>query len=289
MKSDFSRFLHSMLSHSDVKSQPISSVSHSGLGDASSPSLSHSDLSDMSSPSLSPSGLTRWSRWNKFATLLDLDTPIKSECDSLCAGRSMVEMLGVLAIIGVLSVGAISGYSKAMMKYRLNKQAEQLNTVINAVDRNLRSFDDIKLKSDSGISIAQYFIKMGEIPQEMIKNGINNVIFDTFNTSIQIHKEYFDPTTVYVIYMRPPLSTSSNENLAICQNIITVAREHADSLYTLYAYHYNNNQIVYAPYYGDKYCFDSSKCIRNINLDDIHKICTQHIGSDAAFSINWRL
>ena len=235
------------------------------------------------------SGLTRISRSNKFANCLDLDTPIKSECDSLCAGRSMVEMLGVLAIIGVLSVGAIAGYGKAMLKYKLNKQTEQLNTVINAVDRNLRSFDDIKLKSDSGISIAQYFIKMGEIPQEMIKNGINNVIFDTFNTSIQIHKEYFDPTTVYVIYMRPPLSTSSNENLAICQNIITVAKEHADSLYTLYAYHYNNNQIVYTPYYGDKYCFDSSKCIRNINLDDIHKICTQHIGSDAAFSINWRL
>ena len=275
MKSYFSRFLHHTLSHSDAKSQ-------------SSPSLSHSGLSDMSSPSLSPSGLTRWSRWNKFATLLDLDTPIKSECDSLCAGRSMVEMLGVLAIIGVLSVGAISGYSKAMMKYRLNKQAEQLNTVINAVDRNLRSFDDIKLKSDSGISIAQYFIKMGEIPQEMIKNGINDTIFDTFNTSIQIHKEYFDPTTVYIIYMRPPLSTSSNENLAICQNIITVAKEHADSLYTLYAYHYNNNQIVYAPYYGDKYC-SGNNCIRDINLDDIHKICTQHIGTDAGFSINWHI
>ena len=31
-------------------------------------------------------------------------------------GRSMIEMLGVLAIIGVLSVGGIAGYSKAMMK-----------------------------------------------------------------------------------------------------------------------------------------------------------------------------
>ena len=36
-------------------------------------------------------------------------------------GRSMVEMLGVLAIIGVLSVGSISGYSMAMKKYKLNK------------------------------------------------------------------------------------------------------------------------------------------------------------------------
>lgn len=38
------------------------------------------------------------------------------------SGRSMVEMLGVLVIIGVLSVGAIAGYSKAMMKYKLNRQ-----------------------------------------------------------------------------------------------------------------------------------------------------------------------
>ena len=34
-----------------------------------------------------------------------------------CSGRSMIEMLGVLAIIGVLSVGGIAGYSKAMLNY----------------------------------------------------------------------------------------------------------------------------------------------------------------------------
>ena len=37
------------------------------------------------------------------------------------SGRSMVEMLGVLAIIGVLSVGGIAGYSKAMAKFKLSK------------------------------------------------------------------------------------------------------------------------------------------------------------------------
>ena len=56
----------------------------------------------------------------------------------------MVEMLGVLAIIGVLSVGAIAGYSKAMMKYKLNKHAEQMNTVINAIARNAHNFNNIK-------------------------------------------------------------------------------------------------------------------------------------------------
>ena len=34
-------------------------------------------------------------------------------CKGAQVGRSMVEMLGVLAILGVLSVGGIAGYSKA--------------------------------------------------------------------------------------------------------------------------------------------------------------------------------
>ncbi|MBO7333238.1 MAG: type II secretion system protein, partial [Alphaproteobacteria bacterium] len=33
-------------------------------------------------------------------------------------GRSMIEMLGVLAIIGVLSVGGLSGYTMAMNRHR---------------------------------------------------------------------------------------------------------------------------------------------------------------------------
>ncbi len=45
-------------------------------------------------------------------------------------GRSMVEMLGVLAIIGVLSVGGIAGYSKAMFKYKFNKTMDIITHVI---------------------------------------------------------------------------------------------------------------------------------------------------------------
>ena len=69
---------------------------------------------------LSHSDLIGVSRSNKFAALFNLDyrvkpdndrkrkdTSLKPKGDSLCAGRSMVEMLGVLAIIGVLSVGAM--------------------------------------------------------------------------------------------------------------------------------------------------------------------------------------
>ena len=40
------------------------------------------------------------------------------------SGRSMVEMLGVLAIIGVLSVGGIAGYSLSMRRHRANQIAD---------------------------------------------------------------------------------------------------------------------------------------------------------------------
>ena len=57
------------------------------------------------------------------------------------SGRSMVEMLGTLAIIGVLSIGGIAGYSYGMDKYRAN---ETMNDV------NLRAIDLIAQASRGG-------------------------------------------------------------------------------------------------------------------------------------------
>ena len=43
------------------------------------------------------------------------------------SGRSMVEMLGTLAIIGVLSIGGIAGYSYGMDKYRCNQTMRDIS------------------------------------------------------------------------------------------------------------------------------------------------------------------
>ena len=48
------------------------------------------------------------------------------------SGRSMVEMLGTLAIIGVLSIGGIAGYSYGMDKYRANQTINDV--MLRAVD-----------------------------------------------------------------------------------------------------------------------------------------------------------
>ena len=89
-------------------------------------------------------------------------------------GRSMIEMLGVLAIIGVLSVGGIAGYSKAMMKFRVNKTVDQ----VAQITTNMRTF--FSSQSDySGLgSNAVYLIRKAKIaPTEMhdtSSSGIRN-------------------------------------------------------------------------------------------------------------------
>jgi len=42
------------------------------------------------------------------------------------SGRSMVEMLGVLAVIGVLSIGGIAGYRMAMLQHKANSFVSDL-------------------------------------------------------------------------------------------------------------------------------------------------------------------
>ncbi len=42
-------------------------------------------------------------------------------------GRSMVEMLGVLVVIGVISLGGIAGYRMAMNRYQANQIANEIN------------------------------------------------------------------------------------------------------------------------------------------------------------------
>ena len=44
-------------------------------------------------------------------------------------GRTMVEMLAVLAIIGVLTVGAIAGLSQAIDKYRIGKMHDDILSI----------------------------------------------------------------------------------------------------------------------------------------------------------------
>ena len=87
------------------------------------------------------------------------------------SGRSMIEMLGVLAIIGVLSVGGIAGYSKAMSKYRVNKTVDQISHIA-ANTRILFGSQTSYAALGASASAAKTIIDKAKLfPQEMGSDG----------------------------------------------------------------------------------------------------------------------
>ena len=182
-------------------------------------------------------------------------------------GRSMVEMLGVLAIIGVLSVGAIAGYSKAMMKYKLNKQAEQISWLLNALYRHRLSFG----RGPQAMSLTPYFIKLGEIPQEMIKDD-SGYLYDRFGAEITLGTNGCNDENTICSEVILNYSITSSENFAVCQNLLTVAKEFHNELYST-GTHKNSNDIdnYGNRYLGDKEC--TNNCIRNITQEQIYNQC----------------
>ena len=88
-------------------------------------------------------------------------------------GRSMIEMLGVLAIIGVLSVGGIAGYSKAMLKFRVNKTVDQVTQIAT----NVRTF--FGSQSDYSDMSVKVLCKARLLPDEMIQGSCSSISFNT--------------------------------------------------------------------------------------------------------------
>ena len=214
----------------------------------------------------------------KFATLFDLDTPVKPECDRLCAGWSMVEMLGVLAIIGVLSVGAISGYSKAMFKYKLNKQAESFNMLLNTAIQ-LQPDLDRSVKAGGRFN-ADFFHKANLIPDGMTYK--NNHIYDAMGSyEIMYYSSisYGNPYTAYLIEYDIERSGNSatSRSIEICRNMLTVAKENAADLEFIQMRSGKNNingDYDESRIYGNKRCTGNFTCLRNMGVKETDDFCS---------------
>ena len=120
-------------------------------------------------------------------------------------GRSMIEMLGVLAIIGVLSVGGIAGYSKAMEQFRINKMIDNIAMIIT----NIRTLY-IQQKDFNGL-ITSIVSDMGILP--------DSVQYDSRNDDISFNPGIFHG--VGWIYPAGTDRTSDNYSFAISLGKLT--------------------------------------------------------------------
>ncbi len=144
-------------------------------------------------------------------------------------GRSMVEMLGVLAIIGVLSVGAISGYSRAMMKYKLNKHAAQISELINTVHMYQYEFH---FESEKKFSLIPLYQKLNALPEGMrVVEGINKTesyLKDSFGSynDVFVNGAPYNKETILAIYGQPkyelPITFPSLDiGISYCRNVLS--------------------------------------------------------------------
>lgn len=191
-------------------------------------------------------------------------------------GRSMVEMLGVLAIIGVLSVGGIAGYSKAMNKYKMNKQVQQINQIVSYLNYN-RPFINTKPRQ----SIVPLLKKLDIIPKEMIKTNDEKYIYDVFSNRIGISDGIYGSWGNNKIITGLTFSADVLKDTTAkeaCANLLNLFKEYHQDIWYIELVSSNNGSTtkIFASLYGDKYC-SGSNCLAKIDVKKNFDFCSKAV------------
>jgi hypothetical protein len=200
----------------------------------------------------------------------------KAQADLVQGGRSMIEMLGVLAIIGVLSVGGIAGYTKAMRMYNSNLQRRQISELMQASLEIQPSFRNYKTSTSVNLPVA--IEALGYVPEGLTLNSSNNRFEDKFGNQI---KPYFT-TGGYIsitIVMNSSQKTTTEAD-DYCFNIFSVGKEYADFLSNVQLNDTTENEsgsLVSSVLFisnGNKYCRNNSEnCLKNLTPIKIKQAC----------------
>ena len=127
-------------------------------------------------------------------------------------GRSMVEMLGTLAIIGVLSIGGIAGYSYGMNKYKANTIIQDI--MLRATDA-IAQYDatgDANLSEWPTTTAGKYTIGLEEETIGIQVDGLSAQLCEMVYDAI---KDKAD------VKLNGTILESTNDNIA-CNNINTM-------------------------------------------------------------------
>ena len=178
-------------------------------------------------------------------------------------GRSMIEMLGVLAIVGVLSVGGIQGYSKAMEKIKVNKTLSEYNTLMFGFFQHI---DDIrKIPEDDASPYAFYdlLVALDIIPISW--KGYSKFVTDDLGNTIR-----FYPNSIEVMFNYG--NVGGNNRISFCRALYDLlAKSYQNELNHVYIW--KGGKTTDIVYYGNRYCGENVSCIRNMTLNDINKQC----------------
>ncbi len=199
----------------------------------------------------------------------------KVQVDLVQGGRSMIEMLGVLAIIGVLSVGGIVGYTKAMSTYKINNTLNNYNHIITTILQQGHK----AWKLTSGADITSDMLDAVGIFPDNWTVARYNYFYDDLNNTVRL-MSYAGVTTGeanngFLILVINEVVEEGNDTdpkyyEIFCRDFISkFLKSHANEIDSLTDYNYSS-------YYGNsssKCQSDPSICIRNITPVMAQKLC----------------
>lgn len=187
-------------------------------------------------------------------------------------GRSMIEMLGVLAIIGVLSVGGIAGYSKAMEMWRINKTVGEYSMLVAGLVEHIDEFNNIN-KEGTQYPLVETVKAMNLVPETWSIVSVQD-LRDTLGNQVGI----FTRSGHFQLEI---IQGKGNGKAAgkFCEAMLrNFAQPLSDVLYMVRFFRW---QFPSSYYYGNAYCGDeNTECLRDLKLTEINQICKSCIDDE---------
>ena len=196
-------------------------------------------------------------------------------------GRSMIEMLGVLAIIGVLSVGGIAGYSKAMMKYKINKMTEEYTMLMTGLMEYQESLFKTYTGDYENRFLAQFIIDAKLVPetwklvnQQYIADSLGNkinVYVDTAKTGTKFSSDTF----IVADGINKDSEYAYELCMALAKDVVYPLAANMDYAALFISNDAITNKGGFMVYTKSCYNsdFDRVKCLSEMTLSEISTIC----------------
>ena len=242
---------------------------------------------------------------NKFALLLNKcwftqdswDKPKNDGCRGRGfsvfsqSGRSIIEMLGVLAIIGVLSVGGIAGYSKAMEKWKINKLLDEYTMLLygllgNASEFRSQSWAD----SRTQVGLIDYAQAASLVPETWKKVNDTRMTDSQGNVILLFSRSNRLVMDIYIGGVvnenTGTMTYSTGYSASVCRELMqNLAQPLHGAVQFISFYRWTDGEYANL-YRGDKYCVQGEKCLRDITLAEINDLCKSCEGDKEACAIN---
>ena len=198
---------------------------------------------------------------------------------SVQCGRSMIEMLGVLAIVGVLSIGGIAGYSKAMQKWKVNKLIDEYSMMFYAL---LEHIDELHKLAPQNPSVAELLQELKAVPTSW-KRGTGS-FYDEAGNQIgmfvaQAQGNMPDRISIDILlggtqYNDNNEQTSQAFSTQLCVSLFNdLIIPMRDFIWSATIARWKSGWINH---YGTNYCTPERKCLQNMTLEYVNQLCKNY-------------